>query len=163
MKTVIDIRDLTVRDIRGETTPEEAEYLRQPQNIKAWLRHITELGEDIKVQHTERRAEADRKQQECFRSGPEGKNEWFEFRAQYQTWRGAARRYEIGINAARAEAKELQHTLRLDQRDNRKIAELRSICKDIQDFLSEDENITYAGVTTRDALYDRLNVALYSG
>jgi hypothetical protein len=87
----------TAEDARRKASPEASAELRKEENLQLWSDFLHELNKDLESQFMERKADAQAFQNACFNAGPEGKREWFEYKAQYDQWRAGARRFQAGI------------------------------------------------------------------
>ncbi len=155
------LRTLAANDARGQTTEEEREYLRSPETVTDWLDALTELGLDLEAQFAERRAEAQAVQTECLDKGPEGKREWFEYKARYDRWRASARRFKQLVDARRREAKRLAHEHHVKERDASEREAYRRTMQRARDFILRDQNIAPSALRERDELVAELELALW--
>jgi len=149
------LRDLAARDARGDATEKESRFLRSPETVAEWYAALSSLKQQIEAQFIERKAAALDYQQECFTRGGEGKKDWFAYKADYEVWRGKARRFLISIQDKMREARTLDQQLQQPaERTEREeyIRLLRAVLRRCLDYLNDDKNITYAGVVERDDL-----------
>lgn len=82
------LRSLVAQEARGKASPEASAELREEANLQLWSDILHELNKDLESQFMERKADAQIFQNACFGAGPKGKREWFEYKAQYDSWRG---------------------------------------------------------------------------
>ena len=152
-----DFRRLVATDARNQSTPDAAAFLRSGPNLQRWSDALHELNKDLEAQFMERKADAQVFQNACFAAGPEGKREWFEYKAQYDQWRAGARRFHAGIQAKIKENKTLmrEHATENDRE------RYRSLLKELVGFLDTDEAITYKYVPERDRLREQIERTLY--
>jgi hypothetical protein len=75
------LRSLVAQEARGKASPEASAELREEANLQLWSDILHELNKDLESQFMERKADAQVFQNACFGAGPEGKREWFEYKA----------------------------------------------------------------------------------
>lgn len=100
-------RDLVVNDAKGKVSEEEKQFLRSPSVLGRWNAVLGSLNRELQSQFAERRAEAQSYRNECMKAGPKAKQDWFDYRARYESWRGGATRFKGLIEERLAESKEL--------------------------------------------------------
>ena len=83
-----ELLELIGRDVRGNSTPEEHAPPRSPKNLQLWRDGLRAILSDLQTQFIERRATAEKFRTECFRKGESGKQEWFNFKAELDAWKG---------------------------------------------------------------------------
>lgn len=105
-------RELVVNDTKGKVSEEEKQFLRSPSVLGRWNAVLGSLNRELQSQFAERRAEAQSYRNECMKAGPKAKQDWFDYRARYESWRGGATRFKGLIEERLAESKEL---IRLDK------------------------------------------------
>jgi hypothetical protein len=152
------LRFLVAEDARRKASPEASAELRKEENLQLWSDFLHELNKDLESQFMERKADAQAFQNACFNAGPEGKREWFEYKAQYDQWRAGARRFQAGIQQRIKENRQMMRDLQ--RTDDRQL--YRDMLDRVQTFLRTDAFITYRGVPERDRLVDDIQAALFS-
>lgn len=107
-------RDLVVSDAEGEVSEEEKEFLRSPSVSGRWNTVLGSLNRELQSQFAERRAQAQAYRNECMKAGPKAKQDWFDYSAEYERWRGQTTRLKGRVEERLAESKELirQHKSR---------------------------------------------------
>lgn len=119
----------------------EKAFLRQPETKQRWHDALVALNKELEAQFSERRAAAELKQQQCLKRGPEGKGEWFAFRAQHQSWRAGATRFKSKVEERLSECKRLMRQARSDRVPARAPGELalyRRTLAEVRGFLSDE-------------------------
>lgn len=114
--------EIARNDVKGQTTEEEAAWLRSEENISDFRDAVTELMRDIDAQLGERAAALQRYRNECWKLGDEGKQLWFDGLAQYETWRASAKRVKINCQNTAAEIKRIQAQRRETAQEERREA-----------------------------------------
>lgn len=152
------LRSLVAQEARGKAGPEASAELREEANLQLWSDLLHELNKDLESQFMERKADAQAFQNACFGAGPEGKREWFEYKAQYDSWRAGARRFQAGIQQRIKENRQMMRDL---QRTEDRQA-YRDMLSRVQAFLRTDEFISYSGVLERDRLVEEIHAVLFS-
>jgi hypothetical protein len=154
---VPEFQDLVGRDVRGKSTPEEHSLLRSPENLQLWRDGLRAILSDLETQRIQRKADAEAFRTECFRKGQSGKQEWFDFKAEWDAWKGGASRFTRSVQTSLAEAKRLaQEHQQQDEKER-----FRQLLVEFLDFLNEDEAITYKYTPNRDTLREKISGALY--
>ena len=82
--------DLLGRDVRGQSTQEERSFLRSPPNLQLWRNGLKAILSDLETQNIQRKADAEAFRTDCMRKGPSGKQEWFDYKAEWDAWKGGA-------------------------------------------------------------------------
>lgn len=149
--------DVVARDVRGQSTPEEKAFLRSPQGATLWRDALKALRSDLETQAISRKADAEAFRTACFRKGPEGKREWFDYKASWDAWKSGASRFRRGVELNLAEAKRISQELAEQAGQQR----YRQLLVETLNFLNQDEAITYKYVPTRDNLREKISSALY--
>ncbi len=149
--------DLVSRDVRGKSTDEEKAFLRSSENVILWRDALKALRSDLETQAISRKADAEAFRTACMRKGPEGKRDWFEYKASWDAWKSGAARFRRGVELNLAEAKRL--TQELSEQDVQQ--RYRQLLVESLNFLNQDEAITYRFVPDRDALREKISNALY--
>lgn len=134
-------RGLVARDAEGEATEAEAAFLRRPETLQRWHDVLVALNKDLQDQFTQRRADAELKQQECLGRGPEGKGEWFAFQAQHDAWRSGAVGFKSKVEKALSECKGLVRQTRSDRASNER-NQYRRALRRIRGFLSDEAAVS---------------------
>lgn len=109
-------RALLSADLEGNTVA--TAYLEQ--DVEEWYAGLVALLQDLESQFSKRKADAATFQNECHhRSG--GKKEWFDYKADYDHWRGSANYFKglvtgrlMEVKAMRFEQRDEQHSERDD-------------------------------------------------
>ncbi len=159
-----DFRALVAQDARGQATPEAAAFLRSEAGLQRWSDTLRELKKELEAQFGQRAADAQSFQNECFAAGPEGKREWFEYKAQYDQWRAGARRFTNSIEAKLAENKRLMRGSKgvtHEQRLTNDRQRYREMLHRVAEFLGEEEATTYKFVPERDRILEKIDRTLY--
>jgi hypothetical protein len=105
------MRALVADDARRKASPEASAELRKEENLQLWSDVLHELNKDIESQFMERKADAQAFQNARFGAGPEGKREWFDYKARYDSWRAGARRFQAGIQQRIKENRQMMRNL----------------------------------------------------
>jgi hypothetical protein len=145
-----DFRDLVVRESRGDATQEEQLLLRSPELIDKWIAELNSIKREIETQFSERGAEAQEKQNECWKLGREGKAAWFEFKAEHNRWRARAARVKRSLDERVTEAKQLKRAYAQDETDRYNLQ--RNALNAALCFLQVDANIEESAYEARDRL-----------
>jgi hypothetical protein len=149
--------DLLGRDVRGQSTQEERSFLRSPENLQLWRNGLKAILSDLETQNIQRKADAEAFRTDCMRKGPSGKQEWFDYKAEWDAWKGGAARFKRSVQMNLAEAKQLaQEHQQYDEKER-----FRQLLVESLNFLNQDEAITYKHTPTRDALREKISSALY--
>lgn len=83
------------QDVQGNATEAQLELLTtQPQS---WLDALVDLKRTVELQFSRRRADLKEFQQACLALGPEGKDAYFQRRADYESWRAKALGYATAV------------------------------------------------------------------
>jgi hypothetical protein len=98
-----EYRSIIRAELDGDA--EAASYLEQ--NIDEWHRGLQELFLDIEAQFAKRKGDALAFQQVCLRED-RPKREWFDYKAEYDQWRGRAAHFKKIVQARLAEVKEMR-------------------------------------------------------
>lgn len=149
-----EFRDLVVRESRGDATQEEQSRLRSPELIDRWIAELNSVKREIETQFSERGAEAQEKQNECWKLGREGKAAWFEFKAEHDRWRARAARVKRSLDERVTEAKQLKRRYSQDETDRHN--SYRKGLKAALYFLQVDSNIEESAYEARDRLVAQL-------
>lgn len=158
------VRDLVARDVRGETSEEERAFLRSPDGLDLWHDALVALNKEIQDQFAKRRADAQAKQQDCLKLGPEGKAEWFEYKAAWAAWRAVANRFKSGVEGSLVEWRRLSRAHKRDRGAERSRLErglYRGALHDVREFLLNDAAISPAYFGRRDELLTLLKGVLF--
>lgn len=99
--------DLVARDVRGDATPAEAAYLRQPGTLDAWLGEITALRERVEGHLTAHRAKWNATHAECLQAGNSGRLRWYQEKAALDTQRRKVRRFQESVFVREREVRNL--------------------------------------------------------
>jgi hypothetical protein len=153
-----ELRSLVAEEARRKASPDVSAELRMAENLQLWSDLLHELNKDLESQFMERKADAQAFQNACFSAGPEGKREWFEYKAQYDSWRAGARRFQAGIQQRIKENRQMMRDLQ--RAEDRQL--YRDALNRVQEFLRTDEFITYKGVPERDRLVEEIQAVLFS-
>jgi hypothetical protein len=101
--------------LRADIDGNEAATAFLMQDAEEWLQRLIELFQSIETQFSQRKAEAMEFQNACLRKGGRGKQEWFDYKQEWDTWRGSANHLKKLVVARQREVK----TIRSEQnRDN---------------------------------------------
>ena len=149
--------ELVGRDVRGHSTPDEHSFLRSPENVQLWRDALKAILRDLETQNIERKADAEAFRTACMRKGPSGKQEWFEYKASWDAWRGGAARFKRSVQTSLAEAKQLAQ----EQQQHDEKESFRQLLVESLNFLNQDEAITYKHTPARDALREKISSVLY--
>lgn len=133
------LRNMAVRDAKGEATEEEAAYLRA--NPYDWLDTLKELNGDLHAQFMEKAAHAQEYKNRCHQDKVWGKDDWFTYKEDYDRWRAKAGRFRQMLDAKKLEAKRHIRAHALPE---------------VVAFLSGDKNIAPEAREERDRLVGRL-------
>lgn len=152
------LRSLVADDARRKASQEASAELRKEENLQLWSDVLHELNKDLESQFMERKADTQAFQNACFGAGPQGKREWFEYKAQYDAWRAGARRFQAGIQQRIKENRQVMRDLQ--STEDRQL--YRDTLNRAQAFLHTDEFITYKGVPERDRLVEEIRTVLFS-
>ena len=88
-----DINDVVKRDLHGKAEGFELERLRQTPTT--WRDVLVGLKQDVESHLVRRAADATAKENDCFRTGT--KDDWFDYRAEYETWRAGAIHFKTQV------------------------------------------------------------------
>lgn len=99
--------DLVARDVRGDVTPAEAAYLRQPGTLDAWVGAITALRERVEGHLTAHRARWNTTHAECLEAGNSGRLRWYQEKATLDEQRRKIRRFQESVFVREREARSL--------------------------------------------------------
>lgn len=99
--------DLVQADLRNNTTAQEHQFLRQPENLQAWADVLKALKRDVELQFSNQRSRIMQQ-----RKAGLDREAWHEFKDKEETWKAKARKFASVIEAHLQEAKRLrsQHT-----------------------------------------------------
>ncbi len=159
-----DFRRLVADEARGQAPSEFAAFVRTTENLQRWSDALHELNKELETQFMERKADAQVFQNACFRAGSDGKQEWFEYKAQYDQWRAGARRFHASVQAKIKENKSLMKDSRAAGEGERYASErvlYRKMLNRTLAFLGEEEAITYRFWPARDELREEIEAVLY--
>ena len=156
-----ELKKLAAEDARGQAEPEAAAFLREEANLQKWSDVLHEINKDLEAQFMERKADAQVVQNACFAKGPDGKREWFEYKAQHDQWRAGARRFHASIQAKIKENKNLMREQAIVQRGGNDRERFMQAIHRARDFISRDQNIAYSAIPERDELLAELEVVLW--
>jgi hypothetical protein len=149
--------ELVGRDVRGDSTPEEHAFLRSPEGTQLWRDGLKAILRDLETQNIQRKADAEAFRTACMKKGPSGKQEWFEYKASWDAWKGGAARFKRSVQISLAEAKRLaQERQQHDEKER-----FRQLLVESLNFLNQDEAITYNHTPDRDALREKISSVLY--
>ncbi len=150
--------DVVSRDVRGKSTEEERDFLRSPEGVVLWRDALKALRLDLETQAIQRKADAESFRTACFKKGPSGKQDWFEYKASWDAWKGGAARFRRAVELNLAEAKRLKQEFS----EGDELQRYRQLLVEALNFLNQDEAITYKYVPARDTLREKLSNVLYS-
>lgn len=131
-------------DLKGKASDDEHAWLRYPETLTTWRTLLVSIKKDIETQFVSRKAEVDAFHQECMNpNSPHGKQEFFNARTDYQSWRAGAVRFKQNVESALSEAKILlrQHNRESDDKDSswgRIAVALERIADAMEDYLEDD-------------------------
>lgn len=151
--------ELVGRDLRGKSTPEESAYLRSSEVVTLWRDALRVIRSDLETQNISRKADAEAFRTACMRKGPQGKQEWFEYKASWDAWKAGSSRFKRGVEMHLAEAKRLMQEFA----ETGDLQRYRQLLIEALRFLNQDEAITYKYVPARDDLREKISGALYGG
>ncbi len=123
-------RDLVVNDAKGKVSEEEKRFLRSPSVLGRWNTVLGSLNRELQSQFAERRAEAQSYRNECMKAGPKAKQDWFDYQAGYESWRGGATRFKGLVEERLAESKELMRQQKGRRRGSDKSSEPTTAAQD---------------------------------
>jgi hypothetical protein len=159
------LRALVTRDVKGGATETEKALLRRPETLKRWHDTLVGLNREVQAQFTERRAAADLEQHEYLRRGPEGKGEWFAYRAQYNAWRAGANRFRSRVEESLSGCKKRLMRECQSGRAVSRTASERTLCRQLlhklRDLSSNEAAITPAHQGARRKLSERADEVLF--
>jgi hypothetical protein len=95
-------------DVRDKVSDDEAAMLRQLENVPRWYNELNLLKRDIEAQFVQRKADLLDFQQGCLKRGRDGKQEFFDEKADHEAWKTGAVRWKQLIEAKMVEAKRLR-------------------------------------------------------
>jgi hypothetical protein len=161
------MHEMTQADLRNDAAPEEAAYLRAPENVERWRELLLETIRSIDGQLSTRRARFEEFRNECYRNKPQSNEDFFDGRAQYLQWRGAATRTKHGAQNRISEANRILKSMRQEEYEARKAAtpgqgkrayEYGRLLSDIREMLSAGEDFfTPTGEAARIMLVTRID------
>jgi hypothetical protein len=157
--------EMTQADLRNDAAPEEAAYLRAPENVERWRELLLETIRSIDGQLSTRRARFEEFRNECYRNRPASNDDFFDGRAQYLQWRGAATRTKHGAQNRISEANRILKSMRQEEYEARKAAtpgqgkrayEYGRLLSEIRDYLLHQEMFSDAGQIVRRTMLQRI-------
>ena len=158
------IKVLSVWDVRGQATEEQASLLRSPQMIDAWRDALVTVNQEIQTQFAQRRATSEEEHARCLAGGPSGKASWFEYKLQYDRWRGAANAFKHKVEERLRENKRLLRDRRIARSEQRRSDGVpycyQDVLRSAARFLRNDDAIQPSSRPVRDELVDRIEVVL---
>lgn len=149
--------DVVSRDVRGKSTSEGRAFLRSPERVSLWRDALKAIRSDLETQAISRKADAEAFRTACMRKGPEGKQDWFEYKASWDAWKSGAARFRRGVELNLAEAKRIAQGL-TEEADQQRY---RQLLVEALNFLNQDEAITYKYIPARDDLREKISSVLY--
>ena len=101
------LKDIAARDAIGEAHKEESELLRSDGYVEDWNDVLSELMSDLYAEKEERRS-----QLELYKSTGPGRQEFYEFKAQYGAWKAGMARMLSTYGSRKHEAQRLIRDLK---------------------------------------------------
>ena len=165
--------EMTQADMRDQAEPEEAAFLREPENVEKWRATLVEIVRSIDCQLSERKAAFQEFQNSCHKAGPAAKREFFDGQAQYLRWRGTATRAKSSAQNRLSEANTIlkvagreRYASRLEgtekRRDKRALEYGRALEQIRDNLLAVEEFFTDAGQPMRRMMLTRIEDAFES-
>ena len=162
-------RALVVKDAKGQVSQEERQFLRSPSVLGRWNTVLGSLNRELQSQFAERRAEAQSYRNECMKAGPRAKQDWFDYQASYESWRGQTTRLKGRIEERLAESKELMRQRKTRQgsgraseapgaaRDGHAAANSLPLLSDVAELLGKEGAVREPFAAQRDWLLKRIS------
>ena len=136
--------DLVSLDVKGQADERTHLWLRTEDVAVHWLNELKTLYQDTESQLAYKTADAERYEQECRDRGPDGKDDWFHFRAEWLTWRAKIIRFKQSVSTTLREARQRHREYaRAPQKERHPSGERtnRQIILDIEERLARIESI----------------------
>lgn len=111
-------RRLVVGDAFNKLESEQAAWLRDEENLERWCAVLVELIQETDGKLADGRAVMLKKRAECWANGPGGRDEWFEYEAEYQQRRSRMANFKRHVQSRLTEAKRLRSELRASRQSS---------------------------------------------
>jgi hypothetical protein len=159
------LKQLAIRDTRGEVSDYARQYLEGPEMIGDYQQMLLEIIKDIDVQLVEKKARLDEYHLQCRARAEDGKQDWYEEKARYERWRGGALRVKRSAEQRRRELRSIikaRNVADKEERDATKQYNYRRVLVHVQQFLwdlqQQEGGETF--LVDLDLMLDEVNEAL---